>query len=36
VFARALYFAFAVSVLGALYPALRAAYLSPLEALRHE
>lgn len=36
IFARALYFAFVVAVLGALYPALRAALISPLEALRRE
>ena len=36
VFARALSFAFVVVVLGALYPALRAAFLSPLDALRRE
>jgi putative ABC transport system permease protein len=36
VFARALSFAFAVVILGALYPALRAAFMSPLDALRRE
>jgi putative ABC transport system permease protein len=36
IFLRALVFAFVVAFLGALYPALRAAYLSPLEALRRE
>lgn len=36
VFARALSFAIAVAILGALYPAVRAAYLSPMEALRRE
>jgi putative ABC transport system permease protein len=36
VFGRALYTAAAMSLLGALYPALRAALTSPLEALRHE
>ncbi len=36
IFARSLYFAFGVAVLGALYPALRAAFISPMEALRHE
>jgi putative ABC transport system permease protein len=35
-FVRALSFAFAVVVVGALYPALRAAFLAPLDALRHE
>jgi putative ABC transport system permease protein len=36
VFARALFTAAAVAVLGALYPALRAARLSPLEAISRE
>lgn len=36
VFGRSLYFALGVAVLGALYPALRAASISPLEALRRE
>lgn len=36
VFGRALYTAAAMSLLGALYPALRAALTAPLEALRHE
>lgn len=36
IFGRALAFAFAVTLVGALYPALRAAWLSPLEALRRE
>ncbi|HET6952139.1 MAG TPA: ABC transporter permease [Acidimicrobiales bacterium] len=36
VFTRALVFAFVVANLGALYPALRAATLSPIKALRHE
>ena len=35
-FGRALYFAFGVAFLGALYPAVRAAFMSPLEALRRE
>lgn len=35
-FARALYTAAAMSLLGGLYPALRAAFISPLGALRHE
>jgi len=35
-FFRALITAAAVSFLGALYPAIRAAFLTPLEALRHE
>jgi putative ABC transport system permease protein len=36
VFGRGLVFAVVVAFLGALYPALRAAFLSPLEALRRE
>jgi putative ABC transport system permease protein len=36
VFARALGFAFAMAVLGALYPAIQAARLTPLSALQHE
>jgi putative ABC transport system permease protein len=36
IFGRALVFAFVVSLLGAAYPALRAAFLSPLEAMRRE
>jgi putative ABC transport system permease protein len=36
IFARALYVAIGVAVLGALYPAVRAASLEPLEALRRE
>lgn len=36
VFGRALYTAAAMSLLGAVYPALRAALTAPLEALRHE
>lgn len=36
VFGRSLYFAVGVAILGALYPAMRAAFLSPLEALRRE
>ncbi len=36
VFGRSLYFALGVAVLGALYPAVRAASISPLEALRRE
>jgi putative ABC transport system permease protein len=35
-FWRALYTAAAMSLIGGLYPAIRAARLSPLEALRHE
>ena len=36
IFARALGFAFAMAVLGALYPAVQAARLAPLVALQHE
>ncbi len=36
IFARALAFAFAMAVLGALYPAVQAARLAPLVALQHE
>lgn len=36
IFGRSLYFAFGVAFLGALYPAVRAAFMSPLEALRRE
>ena len=36
VFGRALATAVGIGFLGAIYPALRAAFLSPLEALRHE
>ena len=36
IFARALAFAFAMAVLGALYPAIQAARLAPLVALQHE
>jgi putative ABC transport system permease protein len=36
IFGRALVFAFVVATLGALYPALRAAFLTPMEALRRE
>jgi putative ABC transport system permease protein len=36
IFGRALGFAFGMAVLGALYPAVRAARLTPLEALQHE
>ncbi len=36
IFGRALGFAFGMAVLGALYPALRAARLTPLVALQHE
>ncbi|MBS1847582.1 MAG: ABC transporter permease [Actinobacteria bacterium] len=36
VFGRSLYFAIGVALLGALYPAVRAALISPLEALRRE
>jgi len=36
IFGRALLFAFAMAILGALYPAVRAAQLTPLSALQHE
>lgn len=36
VFGRSLYFAIGVALIGALYPAVRAALISPLEALRRE
>jgi putative ABC transport system permease protein len=36
VFARALFVGVAVALVGALYPAIRAVRLSPIEALRHE
>ena len=36
VFGRSLFFAVGVAILGALYPAVRAAFISPLEALRRE
>jgi len=36
IFGRALFFAFAMALLGALYPAVRAASLTPLSALQHE
>jgi len=36
IFGRALLFAFAMATLGALYPAVRAARLTPLSALQHE
>jgi putative ABC transport system permease protein len=36
IFGRALYTAAAMSLLGGLYPALRAAFTSPVAALRHE
>jgi len=36
IFARALAFAFGMALLGALYPAIRAARLAPLKALQHE
>lgn len=36
IFARSLYFAFGVAVVGALYPAVRAAFLSPQAALHRE
>ena len=36
VFVRALVFAFGVAILGALYPAIRAAFLAPMAALRRE
>lgn len=35
-FGRALYFAFGVAFLGALYPAVRAAFLSPVKAMSNE
>jgi ABC-type antimicrobial peptide transport system permease subunit len=36
VFARALAIAFGMAFFGALYPATRAAFLVPLNAIRHE
>ena len=36
IFGRALLFAFGMAILGALYPAVRAARLTPLSALQHE
>jgi putative ABC transport system permease protein len=36
VFARALTVGVVVAIVGALYPAVRAVRLSPMEALRHE
>jgi putative ABC transport system permease protein len=36
IFGRALLFAFGMAILGALYPAVRAALLTPLSALQHE
>ncbi len=36
VFIRSLVFAIVVAFVGALYPAIRAAFLSPMQALRHE
>jgi putative ABC transport system permease protein len=36
IFGRALLFAFGMAILGALYPAVRAAQLTPLSALQHE
>ena len=36
IFVRALAFVFAMAVLGALYPAVQAARLTPLVALQHE
>lgn len=36
IFARSLYFAVGVALIGALYPAVRAAFISPLAAMRRE
>ena len=36
IFTRSLVFAIGVAFLGAIYPALRAAFLSPVEAMRRE
>jgi putative ABC transport system permease protein len=36
VFGRALGIAFGMALIGAIYPALRAALLLPMDALRHE